>query len=71
MNFIEMIEIGIVTGLLVGLTGIGHWKAVGALLCGSIPALWGVSQLHGRFSRQTPEGIIAAALMAMGVRIFL
>jgi len=62
--------------ILAGLAGISHfglghvdWRAVLGLLCGSVPALWYASRLHGRIPRQIPEGIIAAALMAMGVRI--
>ncbi len=62
--------------ILAAIAGIPHvglgnvdWRAVGALLCGSIPSLWLASQLHGRILRQIPEGIIAAALMGMGVRI--
>jgi uncharacterized membrane protein YfcA len=62
--------------ILAGIAGISHfglghvdWKAVLGLLCGSVPALWYASRLHGRIPRQIPEGIIAAALMAMGVRI--
>lgn len=51
--------------------GLGNvdWEAAGALLLGSIPALWLASQIHGRVLRQIPEGILAAALMALGVRI--
>lgn len=53
--------------------GLGHvaWSAVGFLLIGSLPALWCASQLHGRVPRHIPEGIIAAALMGMGLRIFV
>lgn len=52
--------------------GLGHvaWSAVGFLLVGSIPALWCASQLHGRVPRYIPEGIIAVALLGMGLRIF-
>ena len=64
--------------ILAAIAGIPHaglgnvdWKSVGELLCGSLPALWLSSQLHGRILRQIPEGIIAVALMAMGVRIIL
>lgn len=51
--------------------GLGNvnWTAVLGLLCGSLPALWIGSQVHGRIPRQIPEGIIAAALLGMGVRI--
>jgi uncharacterized membrane protein YfcA len=45
------------------------WQIVLPLLCGSLPAIHFASQLHGRLPRMVPEGIIAAALMAMGVRI--
>jgi uncharacterized membrane protein YfcA len=62
--------------ILAAVAGIPHadlgnveWKGVAGLLCGSVPALWLASQLHGRVPRQIPEGIIAAALMAMGVHI--
>jgi uncharacterized membrane protein YfcA len=53
--------------------GLGHvaWSAVGFLLIGSLPALWFASRLHGRVPRHIPEGIIAAALMGMGLRIFV
>jgi uncharacterized membrane protein YfcA len=53
--------------------GLGHvsWPAVGALLIGSLPAMWGASQLHGRVPHHIPEGIIAAALMGLGLRIFV
>lgn len=51
--------------------GLGHvsWRAVAGLLCGSIPAMWYATRLHGRIPRQIPEGLIAAALLAMGVQI--
>ncbi len=62
--------------ILAGLAGISHfglgnvnWSAIAGLLCGSIPAVWMAGRLHGRIPRQIPEGIIAAALMAMGVQI--
>jgi uncharacterized membrane protein YfcA len=53
--------------------GLGHvsWPAVAALLAGSLPAMWIASHLHGRIPRHIPEGIIAAALLGMGVRIFV
>lgn len=53
--------------------GLGHvsWPAIGALLAGSLPAMWLASQLHGRIPRHIPEGIIAAALLGMGLRIFV
>ncbi len=53
--------------------GLGHvsWSVVAALLAGSLPALWCASHMHGRMPRYIPEGIIAAALLGMGVRIFV
>jgi hypothetical protein len=52
-------------------SGLGHvdWMAVVGLMCGSIPAVWFAARLHGRIPRQIPEGIIAAALLAMGAHI--
>jgi hypothetical protein len=62
--------------ILAGVAGISHiglghvdWRAVVGLLCGSVPALWFATRLHGRIPRQIPESIIAAALLAMGVHI--
>jgi hypothetical protein len=62
--------------ILAGVAGISHFglghvegRAVIGLLCGSVPALWFATRLHGRIPRQIPEGIIAAALLAMGVHI--
>jgi uncharacterized membrane protein YfcA len=51
--------------------GLGNvdWKAVAGLLCGSVPALWLGSHAHGRIPRQVTEGLIAVALLGMGVRI--
>jgi uncharacterized membrane protein YfcA len=51
--------------------GLGHvnWTAVLGLLCGSVPALWFATRLHGRIPRQVPEGLIAAALLGMGAHI--
>lgn len=64
---------GMILAAIAGIShyGLGHvdWRAVGGLLCGSIPAVWLSSQLHGKVPRQIPEGIIAAGLMAMGVHI--
>jgi uncharacterized membrane protein YfcA len=53
--------------------GLGHvsWPAVVALLAGSLPSMWLASHLHGRIPRHIPEGIIAAALLGMGIRIFV
>jgi uncharacterized membrane protein YfcA len=64
---------GMILAIVGGLprAGLGEvdWRAVSALLSGGVPALWLSSQLHGRVVRQIPEGIIAAALMVMGIRI--
>jgi len=53
--------------------GLGHvsWPAVGWLLVGSLPAMWAASHLHGRIPSRIPEGILAAALFGMGLRIFV
>lgn len=45
------------------------WRTVAALLLGSIPALWLSSRHRARTPRAVSEGIIAATLMAMGIRI--
>jgi uncharacterized protein len=45
-------------------------RAVAALLLGSLPAIWLVSHLHGRLPRLASEGIIAAAMLVLGVRLF-
>ena len=52
--------------------GLGHveWKGVLALICGSLPAVWLTSRLHGRVPRHIPEGIIALALLVMGLAVF-
>jgi uncharacterized membrane protein YfcA len=52
--------------------GLGHvnWLAVVALACGSLPAMWIATRWHGHIPRHIPEGIIAIALVAMGVGIF-
>jgi hypothetical protein len=52
--------------------GLGNvdWPSAALLLCGSIPGIWLGSQIHGRLHRAIPEGAIALALLAMGVRIF-
>jgi len=51
--------------------GLGHvdWMGAFGLACGSVPGVWVTSRWHGRIPRQIPEGIIAAALLAMGLRI--
>jgi uncharacterized membrane protein YfcA len=51
--------------------GFGHidWRAVAGLVCGSIPALWVSSHVHGGLPRHVTDGIIAGGLMVMGVYI--
>ena len=51
--------------------GFGHidWRAVASLVCGSIPALWVSSLVHSGLPRHVTDGIIAGALMVMGVYI--
>lgn len=44
---------------------------VAVLLLGSLPAIWLASHLHGRLPRMVSEAIIAAAMLALGVRLFL
>jgi len=53
--------------------GLGNvnWPSVALLLCGSIPGVWLGSQFHGKIHRAIPEGAIALALLAMGVRIII
>ena len=48
-----------------------NWQTVVPLLCGSLPAIHFASRLHGRLPKMVPEGIIATALMAIGLRILL
>ena len=50
-------------------TGNINWQLVVGMLCGSIPAIHFASRLHGRLPQRVPEGIIAAAMMAMGIHI--
>jgi len=38
-------------------------------LLGSAPAIWLASHLHGRLPRLVSEGIITAAMLALGVRL--
>lgn len=45
-------------------------RVVAALLTGSLPAIWLASHLHGRLPRVASEGIIAAVMLALGVRLF-
>jgi uncharacterized membrane protein YfcA len=53
--------------------GLGHvdWMSVLGLVIGSVPGVWITSRWHGHIPRHIPEGIIAVALLAMGVRIVL
>jgi uncharacterized membrane protein YfcA len=44
-------------------------RVVAALLLGSVPAIWLASHLHGRLPRLVSEGIIAAAMLVLGVRL--
>jgi uncharacterized membrane protein YfcA len=44
-------------------------RVVAALLMGSLPAIWLASHLHGRLPRLVSEGIIAAAMLVLGVRL--
>ena len=48
-----------------------NWQVVVPLLCGSLPAIHFASRLHPRLPRMASEGIIATALMAIGLRILL
>jgi len=52
---------------------LGHvsWEALGLLLAGSLPAAWIASYTHGRIPRHIPEGLLAAALLGMGLRIVM
>ena len=45
------------------------WPAVGLLLAGSLPAMWIASHMHGTIPRMIPEGLIASALLCMGLRM--
>jgi uncharacterized protein len=53
--------------------GLGHvsWSAVACLLAGSLPAMWMAGHLHGRIPSRIPQGVLAVALLGMGVRIFV
>ncbi len=46
-------------------------RVVAALLMGSLPAIWLASHLHGRLPRLVSEGIIATAMLILGVRLTL
>jgi uncharacterized membrane protein YfcA len=45
-------------------------RVLAALLMGSLPAIWLASHLHGRLPRLASEGIIAAVMLVLGVRLF-
>jgi len=40
------------------------------LLAGSLPAIWLTSHLHGKLPRLASEGIIAVAILVLGMRLF-
>jgi uncharacterized protein len=44
-------------------------RAVVGLLCGSVPALWLSSQVHGGLPRAVTEIIVGAAILLMGLHI--
>ena len=46
-------------------------RVVGVLLVGSLPGIWLASHVHGRLPRIVTEGIIAVALLALGLRFLL
>jgi uncharacterized membrane protein YfcA len=56
-------------GLLHASEGNVDVRVVAALLVGSLPAIWLASHLHGRLPRLVSEGIIAAAMLVLGVRL--
>lgn len=45
-------------------------RVVAALLLGSLPAIWLASHLHAKLPRLASEGIIAAVMLVLGVRLF-
>jgi uncharacterized protein len=45
-------------------------RVVSALLAGSLPAIWLASHLHGKLPRLASEGIIAAAVLILGLKLF-
>ncbi len=51
-------------------TGDVDLRVTGVLLLGSLPAIWLASHVHGRLPREVSEAIIAAALLALGIRFF-
>jgi uncharacterized protein len=44
-------------------------RVVVVLLAGSLPAIWLASHLHGRLPRLVSEGIIATAMLFLGMRL--
>ena len=44
-------------------------RVVATLLMGSLPAIWLASHLHGRLPHLVSEGIIATAMLVLGVRL--
>jgi len=59
-----------VAGLLHAGQGEVDVRVVAALLLGSMPAIWLASHLHRRLPRLVSEGIIAAVMLVLGVRLF-
>ncbi len=57
------------TGLIHAGEGDVDVRVVAALLVGSVPAIWLASHLHGRLPRLVSEGIIAAVVLVLGVRL--
>jgi hypothetical protein len=74
----RLVGTSIVVGtILAAIAGLAHaglgtvdWKMTGGLLLGSVPAMWLSGHIHARLPRHVPEGLIALALMAMGIHIF-
>ena len=74
----RLVGTSIVMGtILAAIAGLAHaglgtvdWNMAGGLLLGSVPAMWLSGHVHARLPRQLPEGLIALALMAMGIHIF-
>ncbi len=58
-------------GLLHAGQGDVNVRVVAALLLGSLPAIWLASHLHGRLPRLVSEGIIATAMLILGMRLTL
>jgi uncharacterized protein len=57
-------------GLLHASAGNVDIRVAAALLLGSLPAIWLASHLHGRLPWLVSEGIIAVAMLALGLRLF-